>query len=722
MVLQKRLNYGFNGYQVPAIPQASRSARGRRSGKKAEDRQMCAFDLLATVAGELLLLKESNPCPSTVSPGRTWFVTTKNTIKQGQQHKSFKHDPCEQGSSDKSAFSTKVGSHMRGANYVLEDQSHAQDGATLPPDSIKTNYEALERVVYSEESIIENKKDASSHWNCHTERVSSGFEELPDGKMDDRIERHESVERKCHTERGSSNFVEIPGGKTEDQIQRQLEARHQRIGCQTHVTTPDISTSKNPMDLDIKPPALVSSDSSIKAPLCGDPISGGLFPRCQDGVKVVCRDDDENSSRCTQHCTVSLKAFRPPHVGDRRIRKMLASKFWKVSPTLPKNRELSSSELERKPAFCSKKSWYTRQRTQRCYPFKRRKFSERNSVSTSGRGINGDGANSPKMNSNREVIGAGATVHGVSRASTPVAIQESSWKTENSHVKLSIKSFRVPELIIEMPETATIGSLKRTVVEAVSSILGGGLQIGVLLQGKKVRDDDKTLLQTGIVCDDKLDTLGFMLEPNPAHTPSLCLEDHPHLLQPRDATQLPTRYPVVPSSDPVVPDVSPDPLLVNTGNCIESDHDSVPSPDISSEKSTLNSRALVAIPSISVEALAVVPLPRKSRRSELVQRRIRRPFSVSEVEALVQAVEKLGTGRWRDVKLCAFEDAKHRTYVDLKDKWKTLVHTARISPQQRRGEPVPQELLDRVLSAHGYWSQQQAIQHVKSHAEPCLLL
>lgn len=36
------------------------------------------------------------------------------------------------------------------------------------------------------------------------------------------------------------------------------------------------------------------------------------------------------------------------------------------------------------------------------------------------------------------------------------------------------------------------------------------------------------------------------------------------------------------------------------------------------------------------------------------------------------------------------------------DKWKTLVHTASISPQQRRGEPVPQELLDRVLSAQAY--------------------
>lgn len=96
-------------------------------------------------------------------------------------------------------------------------------------------------------------------------------------------------------------------------------------------------------------------------------------------------------------------------------------------------------------------------------------------------------------------------------------------------------------MIAEKPGGMQIFFLQRTVVEAVSSILGGGLQIGVLLQGKKVRDDDKTLLQTGIVCDDKLETLGFMLEPNPAHAPSLCPEDHPHLLQPRDATQPPTR-------------------------------------------------------------------------------------------------------------------------------------------------------------------------------------
>lgn len=59
---------------------------------------------------------------------------------------------------------------------------------------------------------------------------------------------------------------------------------------------------------------------------------------------------------------------------------------------------------------------------------------------------------------------------------------------------------------------------------------------------------------------------------------------------------------------------------------------------------------------------------------------------------------------------------------NAQDKWKTLVHTAKISPQQRRGEPVPQELLDRVLDAHAYWSLQQAKQQLKHQRETRLFL
>ena len=112
-----------------------------------------------------------------------------------------------------------------------------------------------------------------------------------------------------------------------------------------------------------------------------------------------------------------------------------------------------------------------------------------------------------------------------------------------------------------------------------------------------------------------------------------------------------TRYPPAPVVvHNVVQQRTADPLtdlpLANLGNLVESDHDSAPSPpEIPVDKSPVDSRALVAVPAMNVEALAMVPL-RKSKQSEAVQRRIRRPFSVSEVEALVQAVEKLGTGRY----------------------------------------------------------------------------
>lgn len=83
--------------------------------------------------------------------------------------------------------------------------------------------------------------------------------------------------------------------------------------------------------------------------------------------------------------------------------------------------------------------------------------------------------------------------------------------------------------------------MQRTVMEAVTAILGGGLRVGVLLQGKKIRDDNKTLFQTGISHDNQLDSLGFALEPNPSRTPhALDQEDCPCIL-PHDAAEPPTR-------------------------------------------------------------------------------------------------------------------------------------------------------------------------------------
>ena len=78
-------------------------------------------------------------------------------------------------------------------------------------------------------------------------------------------------------------------------------------------------------------------------------------------------------------------------------------------------------------------------------------------------------------------------------------------------------------------------------MEAVSAILGGGLRVGVLLHGKKVWDDNRTLLQTGISSNENLDDLGFSLEPTPVQvSPPLCTEDPPALL-PCDTSQLISR-------------------------------------------------------------------------------------------------------------------------------------------------------------------------------------
>lgn len=78
-------------------------------------------------------------------------------------------------------------------------------------------------------------------------------------------------------------------------------------------------------------------------------------------------------------------------------------------------------------------------------------------------------------------------------------------------------------------------------MEAVTSVLGGGLCVEVLLQGKKVRDDNRMLLQTGISCKDNLASLGFKLEPSIVQTPPpLCSSDF-HPLLSCDSSQLLTR-------------------------------------------------------------------------------------------------------------------------------------------------------------------------------------
>ncbi|KAM0930857.1 hypothetical protein ACQ4PT_000747 [Festuca glaucescens] len=662
MVFQKRTSSEMEacgGSHVAEMPRVPKSARGKRSVRKKESQgpAMCAFDLLATVAGKLL--DEGEGSLGNMSAATSPVLAAASAkVKQelcDEEAKNLKNDVMDQDSCNESVLI----SHIASQRLVDHHARKAEDLNEVP----KAKSEAVDK----EPSMIScTKADLGCNFGAIADRWSP-----------------ESVESGAFTGDAAANVMAL-------------------AAAAFHKNAPDMYNLIDPMDVDVKPPPLVSSDSTGEMPLYGDKIRRSVsFPRGPKGeaeyaVDREIDDDDDKSSGCTHSSTATNRGFRPNCAADHsRVKKFLARM---------RNGDLSYSDADRKPSFRNKKMYYTRQRTQRS-TFKRRKMLDRHSTIVSEEFAKSNARRTTKVTARAASLGA-------NKAINSMPFHRSSGSND-CHMKLKIKSFKVPELLIEIPETASVGSLRKTVLEAVNAMLGGGLRVGVLHHGKKIRDDSRTLLQAGIAHDDMLDNLGFSLEPNCTQHPSQhAAGEDIEFLETVDTTEPLARIPPSESSSKHGEvDASQELALTPlTGNYQGNNHDSVHSPGgiSSAEKASANSRAIVPVAPVDSSAGAIVLANKAKRSSEQGQRRIRRPFSVSEVEALVLAVEKLGTGRWRDVKLRAFDNAKHRTYVDLKDKWKTLVHTASISPQQRRGEPVPQDLLDRVLAAQSYWSQQQA--------------
>ncbi|KAE8671961.1 Telomeric DNA binding protein 1, putative isoform 2 [Hibiscus syriacus] len=609
---EKERNGGFNYRLVPRC----------RNKQAVEDSQICAFELLASLARKLLLESKS------------------------------------------SASSNASEGHYHVGKDVIKQELHSYDDKPLKLECVEQESRGAASVAASE-LTTENSDNVK-------EFKPAGDDAFLDLYGDFRGDR----------DRCSHDLGDLCDGTSENGFKQERDAKGLDIGKSSIDNT---CPSKDPVESPMKFPPPVNSERDVKLPSRRDPIPKASFSRHRNDIQLGSRDDGENFSRFNRP-GYRFKTSRPPtRIGDR-IRKLLTSKYWKVAPKV-KDFEHSKADGGMRPLCSKRKTYYNYDRYQYDAHYKRRKFFS--SIVTSD-------CNSPE-----KVVGGdkgrSATMSHAACGIPPLLTgNKASHQSKESRVKFSIKSFKIPELYVEVPESATVGSLKITVMEAVTALLGGGICVGVLLQGKKVRDDNRTLLQTGISCEDNLDSLGFTLEPGPEKAPPpVCSEEPPLSISsdkgPRHLTRcLISSFPATPVVDREVPDVTSDPLLLtNSAHPVDINHKPVTSQtDEQPDQSKSESRAIVPVSALNVEALAVIP-------------------------ASPKAVEELGTGRWRNIKLRAFENAYHRTYVDLKDKWKTLVHTAKISPQQRRGEPVPQELLDRVLAAHAYWSQHQAKQQGK---------
>lgn len=665
MVPRKRLDYGFNGRRTPIIPKAPRSIRRRCSRKNSvEENKLCAFELLATVAGKLL--QESESSVSSNVEAQAGICRDENVNGPPTDKKTPKSESTDHGSYAESSFMPETSVQEPDLTSSFKGLPQTDDDSALEHISVHANPDVLKKLDCDSKLGTCQVGDAYGNTNCKV--------------------------------RGS-NFV---GNSMNPKVEGE-QGMHLRDDANT-------SNANDPIEECVNSNMLIKLDDSVQLPLYRDPIPHTSLQKQWNTVKLGIRDDDENSFGCNKPST-KVRLFRPqPRTGHRRIRKMLTSKYRKMAPKL-RSCELYNSRDGIKSFYQYRKRIYTQERCLQAPIKKRKLIDHRTAVTCDQDTCSNSISDSPKK---------GMWIDKVSGAS---ATGKAHKKAKDRHVKFSIKSFKVPELYIEVPETASVGSMKRTVMEAITAILGSGVRVGVVLHGKKVRDDSRTLQQAGISQNSNLDTLGFTLEPSFTNiSPSTTTKKHPPVLT-CDADQDIIRSPATPMIDSGISNASVDPHFVSKVDDDDTDtSDFMSSPQTPTNEivngAVPDSKALIPVPPTNLEPLAAIPVNSKHKKNELSQRRTRRPFSVGEVEALVEAVEKLGTGRWRDVKMGAFENADHRTYVDLKDKWKTLVHTAGISPHQRRGEPVPQELLDRVLAAHSYWSQHQSKQHGKQPIEP----
>ncbi|XP_071734513.1 telomere repeat-binding protein 4-like [Rutidosis leptorrhynchoides] len=660
MVAQKKLYYGgFDGFRAPVVPKAPRSVRRNSSVKKwSVGTEICPFELLAAVAGKLLQESESSASASSTGPeGKEDTNVPKSVVKQEPLEAKVKVKPTRLDYIDQGCF---------GESELVPE----------PPN-------------------LELKLDTSLKDQPQSDN-ESGLEHASIVTTSDFIKEADSTVK-----------FESSDGKNE-------------VNC-SHGGLYDINMDTNTAKVQTEAVEKLSDNlTAVKSYVNNSVLNKSYSSVHRRNVKIGIRDDDENYFSYN-HRSTKMKAFRlQSHGGNRRIRKMLTTK-WKAAPKLKDYEPSNTTCLGVKTFDPSRKNIYKREHYQADIASKRRKLFHHSSKpdyiqETSSGSI----SNIPETSVSGDKRRPSAAVKNKEKAVTSSALShKNNFQSKEGHVRFCIKSFKVPELHVEMADTSTVGSLKRNIMEAVTAILGGELDIGVLFEGEKIRDDDRTLQQTGISVNS--DTLGFILEPSLPQRSQSLEEDEPPLMLTCDNNQLLVSYPDSPVMDVGFLNSTVDtPQSSNLDNQFEKDQESKPlTSNVLTEEIVANSKAIVPTTPLNPEALSIVPMNHKpSKRSELSQRRTRRPFSVSEVEALVEAVEMLGTGRWRDVKIRAFDDASHRTYVDLKDKWKTLVHTASISPQQRRGEPVPQNLLDRVLAAHSFWSQHQYKQHGKHQIKP----
>lgn len=250
------------------------------------------------MAKKLLQESESSSASSNAS-GNDHVTIVKDAVKDGHHYecKPLKIEYLDQGTSEVSAVVSES------ASQICNQKCSVNEFPLVEDDEI------LERT---------------------SKTMDSGFSGKNAGDLKsaifNSISANENRPSKVELEGGYPNVGESCYNGMQNKFEEGLETKGLESG--------------DPTELCVTYAALVNSEKDVKLPSCRDPVPFASFSRRRNDVKLGVRDDDDNLVRNTKSSNVS-KVYRPmSRIGDRRLRKLLTSRYWKVAPTL-KDFELS---------------------------------------------------------------------------------------------------------------------------------------------------------------------------------------------------------------------------------------------------------------------------------------------------------------------------------------------------------------------------------------------
>jgi hypothetical protein len=262
--------------------------QGKRSTRRKDD-DMCRFYLLATVAGTLLADQDASLNVPNTNEAEENYARKRKAVKQKNvdeimplKNVAMENDGC-------SGFvvgSGSVNAFPRQSNVYLAENSSTRNEAESILDLL---------------TLKSNKScEHSQGLGIVTECGAFGVPHL-----------------------GSTSSAEAEQvQEAEPDVMRSKEDEH----------STSIYSLFNSVDLDGRPTALVSSDSSSVVPLCSRVKEPKTSSLCQNEVQHTAKiDDDDNSSGCTHPSPTENNGYKPHYLSDHRIRKLFASKARKAA-------------------------------------------------------------------------------------------------------------------------------------------------------------------------------------------------------------------------------------------------------------------------------------------------------------------------------------------------------------------------------------------------------